>query len=114
MQDDDRLYEFVYSDGFLEDVEDLLDEKELHSLEDELLKDPRRGRTIPGTGGFRKIRVAVEGRGKRGGARVIYYYVDRRGTIYFIMAYPKNVQENLTEAEKRVLREIAGELEKES
>lgn len=44
---------------------------------------------------------------------MIYYYVDRRGTIYFIMAYPKNVKENLTEAEKKALRQIARQLEEE-
>lgn len=76
MRDDDRLFEFIYSGGFLKDVEDLLDEGDLHDLEDELLGDPRRGRTIPGTGGFRKILIGVEGRGKRGGARVIYYFMD--------------------------------------
>lgn len=92
-------------------MEDLLTDEDLHELEDELLADPRRGTTIPGTGGFRKLRVAAEGRGKRGGARVVYYYVDRRGTIYLITAYPKSDQEDLTEAEKRALRSIARRLE---
>jgi hypothetical protein len=45
---------------------------------------------------------------------VIYYYLDQRGTIYFIMAYAKNVKENLTEAEKKALREIARQLKEES
>lgn len=107
----DRLYEFVYSDGFLDDVADLLNDDDLRALEDELLDDPRRGATIPGTGGFRKIRVGAKGRGKRGGARVIYYFVDRHGTIYLLMAYPKNEQANLTEGEKRMLRTIARQLE---
>lgn len=110
---DDRLCEFVYSDGFLEDVEGLLDEDALRALENELLEDPRRGRTIRGTGGFRKIRAAAEGRGKRGGARVIYYYVDRRRTVYFIMAYAKNVKDDLTPAEEKALRKIAQALEEE-
>ena len=91
----------------------MLDEPGLKALEDELLENPRRGRTIPGTGGFRKIRTALGGRGKRGGARVVYYFVDRRGTVYFIMAYPKNVKENLTQAEKKALREIAQRMEEE-
>ena len=113
MVEDDRLYEFVYTDRFLADVAGILDNVGLRGLEDELLEDPRRGRSIPGTGGFRKIRVGAPARGKRGGARVIYYFVDRRGTVYFVMAYPKNVKENLTPGDKKALRRIAGLLEEE-
>ena len=39
-----------------------------------LASDPERGEIMQGTGGVRKVRVAVGGRGKSGGARVIYYF----------------------------------------
>lgn len=64
-------------------------------LQNELLENPEAGSTIEETGGARKIRVSLEGRGKSGGARVIYYYRHARGAIFFLAIYPKN--------EKRIL-----------
>jgi hypothetical protein len=46
----------------------------------------------------------VTGRGKRGGARVIYYWVTAKSQIYMLLAYAKNAQEDLTEQQLRVLR----------
>ena len=48
------------------------------------------GDVIAGTSGARKIRVALEGRGKRGGGRVIYYYRHARNAVFFLALYPKN------------------------
>lgn len=48
-------------------------DEELRALQLELLENPQAGALIPGSHGLRKLRVALEGRGKRGGARVIYY-----------------------------------------
>ena len=52
--------------------------------------------TPVGGGGIRKIRVVVGSRGKRGGARVIYYWAGRRDLILLLYAYPKNVSADLT------------------
>jgi hypothetical protein len=54
------------------------------------------GDLISRSGGLRKIRVAASGRGKRGGARVIYYWVVAKDQIYMLLAYAKNAQEDLT------------------
>ena len=61
-----------------------------------LAANPQLGSVIKGSVGIRKARVAVRGRGKRGGARVIYYWAVRRHTILLLFAYPKNVAADLT------------------
>ncbi len=50
--------------------------------------------------------MGVAGRGKRGGARVIFYWVTAKSQIYMLPAYAKNVQEDLTEEQLRVMREL--------
>lgn len=62
------------------------------------------------TGGFRKVRVAREGMGKRGGVRVIYLYRNERYPLFLITAYPKNAKDNLTGAERNALAKRAGEI----
>jgi len=59
-----------------------------------------------GTGGLRKFRWAISGRGKRGGARVIYFWHPKSSTILMLFAYPKNEQENLSPAQRQSLRKI--------
>ena len=71
-----------------------------------LLANPGAGDLSPRSGGLRKIRVGVAGRGKRGGARVIYYWVTAKSQIYMLVAYAKNVQEDLTEDQLRVMRTL--------
>lgn len=91
-----------------------MSDHDLMAVEDELIADPRRGDVIPNTNGARKLRVALPGRGKSGGARAIYLYVEMKGRIYFIAVYAKNMRENLSEAEKRELRTLIRVLERES
>jgi len=79
----------------------------LLDLQVELLDRPDGGKVIPGSGGLRKIRVAAKGRGKRGGARVIYYWRRSEYEILLLTAYAKNEREDLTPKEIRVLRELA-------
>lgn len=83
----------------------------MDALQDMLLANPEAGATIGGTGGARKIRVALPGRGKSGGSRVIYYYAARPETIHLLLAYPKNVQDTLTDAQKKVIRTLVQNLD---
>jgi len=71
---------------------------------------PEAGDVIPGSGGVRKLRWAAKGKGKRGGARIIYLYVVVHARIYLIRCYAKNVKTDLTAGEKRQLRQIAAHL----
>jgi len=65
---------------------------------------PDVGDLIPRSGRLRKLRIALPGRGKRGGARVIYYWVTAKSQIYMLLAYVKNEQEDLTEEQLKTLR----------
>ena len=75
-------------------------------LQARLLANPDAGDLIPRSGGLRKIRVGIAGRGKRGGARVIYYWVTAKSQIYMLVAYAKNVQDDLTDDQLRVMRAL--------
>ena len=68
------------------------------------------GDIIPDTGGLRKIRWKSNSKGKRSGARVIYYFYDENHPIYLLFAYSKNVQTDLTEHEKKLLRQFVSRL----
>ncbi len=88
-----------------------MSEEKYSELQEALILRPDIGDLIPGSGGLRKIRWGVEGRGKRGGVRVIYYWKVREDQIIFLLAYPKNVQDNLsTEQLKRLKTVMAEEL----
>jgi mRNA-degrading endonuclease RelE of RelBE toxin-antitoxin system len=78
--------------------------EEQEAAEAEIASDPLRWPVVPETGGVRKARARRSGKGKSGGARVIYYYVSARATIYLLMAYAKTVKEDLTAKERRLLK----------
>ncbi|MDN5881979.1 MAG: type II toxin-antitoxin system RelE/ParE family toxin [Nitrosospira sp.] len=88
----------------------ILTSKEYDKLCHVLTINPERGDVIPGGGGIRKIRVGAKGRGKSGGARVIYYYIRNESLILFITIYTKNEKETLTDRELATLRTFVKEL----
>lgn len=69
--------------------------------------NPEAGDVIPGTGGVRKVRWAVPGKGKRGGLRVIYYFHSERMPLFLLMAYAKSKKADLSRAEQTALGKIA-------
>lgn len=96
---------FVEMEVFTRRLVSLGLEGDLWKLQDLLRRDPRRGDVDPGTCGLRKIRMpdASHGRGKRGGARVHYFYHPQRQTIYLMWVYTKAEQGTLTPEQKRHL-----------
>ncbi|MEO1308496.1 MAG: type II toxin-antitoxin system RelE/ParE family toxin, partial [Pseudomonadota bacterium] len=74
--------------------------------------NPEAGDEIPGTGGVRKVRFAASGRGKRGGARVIYYYLDDTIPIYALLVYAKNVKTDMNPEQKQAVAALAAELKR--
>lgn len=97
---------FLETPVFTRQIKDLVDDEEYRLLQARLIANPDVGDLIPRSGGLRKVRMGVAGRGKRGGARVIYYWVTAKSQIYMLLAYAKNVQEDLTEDQLRVMREL--------
>ena len=75
-----------------------------------LSENPNAGDVIPGTGGARKLRWAAKGKGKRGGARIIYLYFVVAKCLYLLRCYSKNVTSDLTADEKKRLQQIVGNL----
>ena len=75
-----------------------------------LIDHPDAGEVIPDASGARKLRWAAKGKGKRGGARIIYLYVVIAARIYLLRCYVKNVKADLTADEKKQLRQIAAHL----
>jgi len=63
---------------------------------------------IPGSGGLRKLRVALPGRGKRGGARLIYFWDKPQDRLYLLYLYPKNERADLTRDQLTMLRALVG------
>lgn len=76
------------------------------ALQAHLLLHPGAGALIRGSGGLRKLRWELPGRGKRGGARVIYYWGVRRAVMLMLAIYAKNEAEDLTQAQIRMLGEV--------
>ncbi|HYD07042.1 MAG TPA: type II toxin-antitoxin system RelE/ParE family toxin [Reyranella sp.] len=87
-----------------------LSDEELDEVIWLIAQRPEAGDLIPDSGGLRKIRVRRGGRGKRGGARVIYYFFDRDHPIYLLDVFAKNERVDLSAAERRHLRAVADEL----
>ncbi|MDL2238467.1 type II toxin-antitoxin system RelE/ParE family toxin [Christensenellaceae bacterium OttesenSCG-928-K19] len=90
-----------------------LGDEEQRGLEKMLLENPRAGVVIPGTAGARKVRIEFGGKGKRGGARVIYVDILEHGNIFFLAAYAKGAQENISEADKKAIANLIGLLKTE-
>jgi len=92
--------------AFTTRIIDLLSEDEYRLLQLELVDRPTAGIVIPGSGGLRKLRWTLPGRGKRGGARVIYFWHVSSQTILMLFVYPKNERSDLSAAQRQVLRQI--------
>ncbi len=85
----------------------LWDEEEKTAFIDFIARNPRAGDLVPGAGGIRKVRWAASGRGKRGGARVIYYFYDDTAPLFLLTAYAKSEQSDLSPDEKRKVAAFA-------
>lgn len=86
---------FTETERFVKRAEKLLGSEAISELQLYLCKYADDGVLIPASNGIRKLRWAASGRGRRGGARVIYYFANRAGRIFLLDIYAKNEKENL-------------------
>ena len=91
---------------FVKDVKSMMSDSEREGLVVFLGANPAAGEIIPETGGVRKLRWALAGRGKRGGARVIYYFHSERLPVFLLAAYGKNEKANLSKAERNAMKRL--------
>jgi len=89
--------------GYRQRADELLTADEQDALVDLLAYEPTRGDLIPGTGGLRKVRVGRGGSGKRGGARVIYYFYNADFPLVLMALYAKNEKADLSSRERNAL-----------
>ncbi len=105
---------FIETPSFRASAKGVLSDDELRAVEDTLLENPNAGATVAGTGGARKIRVALPERGKSGGARVIYFHHAECERVYFLLAYAKNEADDLSDTGKKLLRGILERIKREA
>jgi mRNA-degrading endonuclease RelE of RelBE toxin-antitoxin system len=82
----------------------LLAESERAAMEDAISSNPEGHPVVPGTGGVRKARWGRQGKGKRGGVRVIYYYLVAGATVFMLSVYSKNEQSDMTPEGRKLAR----------
>lgn len=95
---------------FLKDAEGLMPESDRARLVEFIAANPERGDLIPATSGVRKLRWTLPGSGKRGGARVIYFFYNETIPVFLLAAYGKNEKANLTAAERNALAKLVPKL----
>lgn len=106
------MHTIIETDSFLAAAKNLLTASELEALFEVLAANPEAGSVMQGTGGFRKLRLAREGSGKRGGYRVVYFYYNEGLPVFLFTVYAKSEKENLTKAQQNTLYGIANEYKK--
>ena len=94
---------------FTKHIKNLLSDDEYRLLQNTLIKNPEIGKVIKGTGGLRKVRLAIKGKGKSGGVRTIYYWSKATEIILMLLIYKKNEQDNLTITQTKILTKIVDE-----
>ena len=104
---------FVETSLFSKIREGYLNNDQYRMLQATLLVMPDAGVIIKGSGGIRKIRWSVDGAGKRGGMRVIYYWRNAQDEIHLLTVYKKSEVKDLTQKGIRGLRELVRQIEKQ-
>lgn len=103
---------FIEHPVFTRRIMELLTDEEYRAFQTELAANPETGDVIPGLGGLRKIRLALPGRGKRGGARVLYLLFMRAETVFLLYVFAKGAFEDLPPDKRKVIRNLVDEIKK--
>ena len=101
-----RFVTVVEMPEFIARTDKLMADEDRQVVIDYLSRNPTAGDLIPGTGGVRKLRWGLEGRGKRGGARVIYYFHSDEMPLFALTAFAKNERADLSQEDRNALRRL--------
>ena len=100
---------FIETPIFTKRIKAMISDEEYRLFQHSLILRPFSGKVITNGGGLRKVRLGTAGSGKRGSLRVIYFCDVEKNTIYLLLIYKKNEQENLTSNQLKILRNIMKE-----
>ena len=100
------LVTVVETPEFITRIDKLMADDDRHALIDHLARHPTAGDLMPGTGGVRKLRWGLEGRGKRGGARIIYLYHSAEIPLFALTAFAKNERADLSAEDRNAFRRL--------
>lgn len=104
------LLTFIQTPSYVSAAKRLIDDDVQREIELTICADPQCGEL---EAGVRKVRIPLPGRGKRGGARVVYFHIELKGKVYLLDIFAKNAKIALTAAEKNEVRKLTKELERE-
>ena len=100
----------AYTSVYVKQVDKILRREERDAMELHVVENPEIHPVVAGTGGVRKARWGRQGKGKRGGVRVIYFYRSSAGVVYFLDIYAKKEKADLTPADKQQLKQLVNRL----
>jgi hypothetical protein len=101
------LVSVIETDSYLSKAEKIMSAVERESIISTISASPTLGVVIPGSGGLRKLRIPLQGRGKRGGGRVIYWYYNEGYPAILMWAFAKNEASDLSPTQKKLLTTVA-------
>ena len=104
---------FVETKAFSKRIVGLISDDQFSEFQADLAQDPQKGAVIEGTGGLRKVRWRLPGRGKSGGLRIIYLYVKIRGQVHLVFVFAKNEAVDLSSDQKKNLRAVVAAIKEE-
>lgn len=94
---------------FTKQIQRLVSDDEYSEFQNDLIENPKLGSIIKKSGGIRKVRMAAKGKGKSGGARVLYYWIKDEDQIFMLLAYAKSEMDNISDAQLEILRKLVEE-----
>ena len=100
------LVTVVETPEFIARTDRLMADEDRQALIDYLARNPTAGDLVPGTGGVRKLRWGLEGRGKRGGARIIYFFHSAKIPLFALTAFAKNERSDVSQEDRKAFREL--------
>jgi hypothetical protein len=104
---------FISLAGYLKVAEQLLGDDDVRDLENKLLENPKTGSLIAGANGARKLRIPLQGRGKRGGGRVIYWHDEATHRFYLLLVYAKSAKSDLSADEVSRIAAMIAQIKKD-